>query len=97
MEVASQANALTSATPTLLLRPESLRVKHSSETEIGDGVGRVLNVIFYGAHVEYLIKSANGELTAVVSDPTYDEIVPVGHMAEFSFDPKRAWLLPSTN
>ena len=97
MEVASQENALASVSPTLLLRPESLKVRHSSETEIGDGVGRVLNVIFYGAHVEYLIESANGELTAVVSDPTYDEIVPVGQMAEFSFDPKRAWLLPSTN
>jgi iron(III) transport system ATP-binding protein len=96
MEVASQANALSSASPVILLRPESLKVKRTSKIEIGDGVGKVLNVIFYGAHVEYLIESANGELTSVVSDPIYDEIVPVGHMAEFSFDPKNAWLLPSS-
>jgi iron(III) transport system ATP-binding protein len=96
MEVESQANALTSATPTLLLRPESLAVKLSTKSEIGDGIGKILNVIFYGAHVEYLIDSAEGELTAVVSDPIYDEIVPVGQMAEFSFDSKSAWLLSSS-
>lgn len=97
MEVATHPQALASTAPTLLLRPESLRVKASDSTQLGDGIGRVLNVIFYGAHVEYLIESNNGEITAVVSDPIYDEIVPVGQMAQFSFDPTRAWLLPSSD
>jgi iron(III) transport system ATP-binding protein len=64
----------------LLVRPESIRVKQ---------------VVFYGQHVEYRIQSQVGIITAVVSDPIFSEIVPVGEYAEFAFDPERSWLLPA--
>jgi hypothetical protein len=52
-------------------------------------------VVFYGNHVEYTLDTHEGVIISVVSDPVYDEIVPVGKIAKYSFDPSRAWLLPS--
>jgi iron(III) transport system ATP-binding protein len=57
--------------------------------------GQVKQVVFYGQHVEYRIQSQVGIITAVVSDPIFSEIVPVGEYAEFAFDPERSWLLPA--
>jgi hypothetical protein len=45
--------------------------------------------------VEYTLDTHEGVIVAVESDPIYDEIVPVGKVARYSFAPERAWLLPS--
>lgn len=99
MEVDAHEEAVKASNPVLLVRPESIKIKRSPSKnhETSGTHGRVLNVVFYGAHVEYEIESEKGNLVAVVSDPKHDEIVPVGQMAEFSFDENRAWLLPSDN
>ncbi|MEY5018625.1 MAG: hypothetical protein RJB54_543, partial [Actinomycetota bacterium] len=44
---------------------------------------------------EYTLDTDEGVILAVVSDPIYEEIVPVGKVAKYSFDEDRAWLLPS--
>jgi iron(III) transport system ATP-binding protein len=98
LQVAAHPKAAKSKSPTLLVRPESISVKRSSNSllkrKAGEGV--VKQVVFYGNHVEYLIENSNQVITAVVSDPIYDEIVPVGSMAKIEFDESRAWLLPSS-
>jgi len=96
LEVAAHEKAIASSEPVLLLRPESVQVyaaKKASSTGVGQG--KVKNVIFYGPHVEYTLSTNQGEITAVVSDPTFEEIVHIGETAEFTFSPERAWLLPS--
>jgi iron(III) transport system ATP-binding protein len=97
LEVAAHSKALTSKNPVLLVRPESINVvaAKSSSKKLGKGEGRVTNVVFYGNHVEYTLETQEGVIVAVVSDPIYDEIVTVGKVAKYSFDQKRAWLLPS--
>ncbi len=97
IEVAGHPDAISSKKATLLVRPESLRVVKSESSSLGIGGGRVKQVIFYGTHVEYLLESQYGDITALVSDPVYDEIVQVGELALFNFDPSRAWLLPTGN
>jgi iron(III) transport system ATP-binding protein len=97
MTVAAQTKALASKKPVLLVRPESISVTSSKSrgTDFDKGEGKVTNVVFYGNHVEYTLDTHEGEIVAVVSDPIYDEIVPVGKIANYSFNPERAWLLPS--
>ncbi len=97
MTVAAQAKALSSKKPVLLVRPESISVTASKSrgTSFDKGEGKVTNVVFYGNHVEYTLDTHEGEIVAVVSDPIYEEIVPVGKIAHYSFEPDRAWLLPS--
>lgn len=95
MEVACQVDALSSKQPTLLVRPESISVSASKSTSAGKGEGLVSNVVFYGNHVEYTLDTQEGVILAVVSDPVYEEIVPVGKVAKYSFAADRAWLLPS--
>ncbi|MEY3165984.1 MAG: hypothetical protein RLZZ291_501 [Actinomycetota bacterium] len=95
LEVASQENALSSKHPVLLVRPESISVTASKSAKPGKSEGVVSNVVFYGNHVEYTLDTDEGVILAVVSDPIYEEIVPVGKVAKYSFDEDRAWLLPS--
>lgn len=97
MDVAAQVKALASKKPVLLVRPESISVSpaKSRAKDFGKGEGKVTNVVFYGNHVEYTLDTHEGVIVAVVSDPVYDEIVPVGKIAKYSFDSDRAWLLPS--
>lgn len=97
MDVAAQSKALGSKKPALLVRPESINVTSakSQRGALGKGEGRVTNVVFYGNHVEYTLDTHEGVIVAVVSDPIYDEIVQVGKIAKYSFNPDRAWLLPS--
>jgi hypothetical protein len=45
--------------------------------------------------VEYTLDTHEGVIVAVVSDPVYEEIVPVGKIAKYAFAADRAWLLPS--
>jgi iron(III) transport system ATP-binding protein len=94
IEIANNPEATKAKQVVLLVRPESIRVKRASSQETNVTQGRVLNVVFYGEHVEYTIESDSGNIIAVVSDPQYDQIVPVGEIAEYSFDANRAWLLP---
>jgi hypothetical protein len=63
--------------------------------KVGKGEGKVTNVVFYGNHVEYTLDTHEGVIVAVVSDPVYEEIVPVGKIAKYAFAADRAWLLPS--
>lgn len=97
LKVNTHADALSSSHPVLLVRPESIGVKSSSSSpeKRRANEGLVKNVVFYGNHVEYLIDTPTATITAVVSDPIYDEIVPVGQVAKIEFDESRAWLLPS--
>lgn len=97
LTVAAHPEALSSSHPVLLVRPESISVKASSSApdKRRPNEGLVKNVVFYGNHVEYLIETPNLSITAVVSDPIYDEIVPVGSVAKIEFDENRSWLLPS--
>jgi iron(III) transport system ATP-binding protein len=96
MEVPAHKDALASES-ILLVRPESIRVKRaeSGNQSISGTQGQVMQVVFYGQHVEYRIQSQVGIVIAVVSDPIFSDIVPVGEFAEFSFDPNRSWLLPA--
>jgi iron(III) transport system ATP-binding protein len=96
IEVPAHKDALASES-ILLVRPESIRVTRakSGNQSISGTQGQVKQVVFYGEHVEYRIQSQVGLIVAVASDPIYDEIVPVGDFAEFSFDPNRSWLLPA--
>jgi len=96
IDVPAHKDALTTQS-ILLIRPESIRVKraHASNQIISGTQGRVKQVVFYGEHVEYRIETELGVIVAVVSDPTFEEIVKVGEYAEFSFDPMRSWLLPA--
>lgn len=97
IEVAAQSRALSSNKPVLLVRPESITVTAAKGkgTKVGKGEGKVTNVVFYGNHVEYTLESDEGVIIAVESDPLYDDIVPVGKIARYSFPADRAWLLPS--
>ena len=97
MEVAAQSKALSSKKPVLLVRPESINVvaAKGKTAKAGNGEGKVTNVVFYGNHVEYTLDTHEGVIVAVVSDPVYEEIVPVGKIAKYAFAADRAWLLPS--
>jgi iron(III) transport system ATP-binding protein len=96
IEVPAHQDAL-SKESILLVRPESISVKpaQAGNASISGTQGQVKQVVFYGQHVEYRIQSQVGIITAVVSDPIFSEIVPVGEYAEFGFDPERSWLLPA--
>lgn len=92
MEVLAHPNAVNSKKPVLLVRPESIEVKAASASKAD---GTVSNIVFYGNHVEYSITTKHGEVSAIESDPIYDEIVQPGQSASLSFHPSRAWLLPN--
>ena len=92
MEVPAHPKAVASSKPVLLVRPESISVKAAKARK---SHGTVTNIVFYGNHVEYSIATKNGEITAIESDPVYDEIVQPGNGATFDFDPSRSWLIPS--
>ena len=96
IDVPAHEDALTTKS-ILLVRPESIRVKRvqGSNQTIAGTQGRVKQVVFYGEHVEYRIETELGIIIAVASDPIFEEIVKVGELAEFSFDPMRSWLLPA--
>lgn len=97
LDVNAHPQALKSTHPHLLVRPESISVKKSGAAsenrKANEGI--VKNVVFYGNHVEYSIDTPHQTISAVVSDPVYDDIVPVGAVAKINFDESRAWLLPS--
>jgi len=91
LEVNSHNSVSSADSSVLLLRPESTKISRDG----GIGQGKVTNVVFYGAHVEYTLESSHGTITILQSDPIYEEIFAIGESASFTFDPGRAWLLPS--
>jgi len=97
LDVNAHPQALKSTHPHLLVRPESISVKKSGTAnenrKANEGI--VKSVVFYGNHVEYSIDTPHQTISAVVSDPVYDDIVSVGAVAKINFDESRAWLLPS--
>jgi iron(III) transport system ATP-binding protein len=98
IKVNAHPKALASTKPALLVRPESIDVSRSktARNKMKANEGLVKNVVFYGNHVEYEIETTQASMTVVVSDPVYDEIVPVGAVAKIDFDSSRAWLMPSS-
>lgn len=92
MEVPAHPKAASSASPVLLVRPESISVKAAKANK---SLGTVTNIVFYGNHVEYSITTKHGEITAIESDPIYEDIVQPGMGATFEFDSSRSWLIPS--
>ena len=99
MSVRGSSKSLSSSKPTLLVRPESIEVKRSksSPKNLKSAEGLVENVVFYGNHVEYSINMGSNMMTAVVSNPVFEEVVPIGAVAKIDFDPERTWLLPAEN
>ncbi|WP_227000565.1 ABC transporter ATP-binding protein [Protaetiibacter intestinalis] len=97
MSARAHPDAVQSAASVLMVRPEAIRVRRYAEgdDQVVGNHGRVLNAVFYGESVEYEIETEVGTIVAVVSDPVYEEIVPVGELVGISFDPERAWLLPA--
>jgi len=97
VEQVGTPDEMSSNKPVLLVRPESITVTAAKGkgTKVGKGEGKVTNVVFYGNHVEYTLETDEGVIIAVESDPLYDDIVPVGKIARYSFPADRAWLLPS--
>lgn len=79
----------------LLVRPESIRLAPVAEQGIAGRVGRVLTTVFYGESVEYVVESAQGNITAVAADPHEADILVPGTWVEVGFDRRRTWLLPA--
>jgi len=91
-DVAAHPSITEKSKVVLLLRPESISLSRSS----GVGRGKITNVVFYGAHVEYALDTEDGVLNILQSDPIFDEIFKVGDDVQYDFDPSRAWLLPDS-
>ncbi|MDR1808726.1 MAG: ABC transporter ATP-binding protein [Propionibacteriaceae bacterium] len=79
----------------LLVRPESVRLAPTDRAAIGGRVGRILSTVFFGESVEYVVESAEGNITAVEADPEVDKILEPGQMVEIGFGHERSWLLPA--
>jgi len=79
---------------TLLVRPESVRLKRSEGTEVGGTVGRTLSSMFYGESIEYDIETEAGTMVVAIADPHEDETFEEGEFVEVSFEAPRTYLLP---
>lgn len=91
----SSAAGATRTQSVLLVRPESIRLKPVGEQPIGGRIGRVLTTVFYGESVEYVVESAQGNITAVEADPHETAILEPGAWVEVGFERRRTWLLPT--
>ncbi|MEA5052631.1 MAG: ABC transporter ATP-binding protein [Propionicimonas sp.] len=81
--------------PVLLVRPESIRLEPVAEQTIGGQIGRVLSTVFYGESVEYVVETAQGNITAAEADPDEAGILQAGAYVEVGFELTRTWLLPA--
>lgn len=96
VEVPCHADAGSANDVVLLVRPESVKLLaagQANRTE-DDHTGRVVTSVFYGDHVEYEVQTEHGLITAVASDPKFDEIHPEGADVVVTFNTESAWLLP---
>lgn len=84
----------TSSNSQLLVRPEAITVSRSPISGMISGEGTVAMVIYYGEHVEYTIKTKNGEIVATTTNPLPTEMLRVGESATYSFAAISSWLLP---
>jgi iron(III) transport system ATP-binding protein len=80
--------------PTLLVRPESVRIGPTDATAVGGSVGRTLSSMFYGEAIEYEIETEAGNLVASVADPHADQTFEPGQLLDVGFEEGRAWLMP---
>lgn len=80
--------------PVLLVRPESIRLSGVAEQPIGGRIGRVLSTVFFGESVEYIVETAQGNVTAVEADPEEAAMFSRGDYVEVGFERKHTWLLP---
>lgn len=85
---------VTSSNSQLLVRPEAITVSRSPIAGLISGEGTVSMVIYYGEHVEYTIKTKNGEIVATTTNPLPAEMLKVGESATYSFAAQSSWLLP---
>ncbi len=92
----STAPGATAGQSVLLVRPESIRLTPINEQTIGGRVGRVLTTVFYGESVEYIVETAQGNITAVQADPREERILEPGAWVQVGFERHRTWLLPAT-
>ncbi|MDR0417703.1 MAG: ABC transporter ATP-binding protein [Propionibacteriaceae bacterium] len=93
-ETAAAPGAAASPEAVLLVRPESIRLRPGTGEVVSGRQGRVLTAVFYGESVEYVVESAQGNITAVASDPDVDAIFQPGAPVEIGFERQRTWLLP---
>lgn len=81
------------ATPgaaTLMVRPESVRIRPD-----GEGlVGRIRSVFFMGPFVNYIVETEAGEVS-VIDPHEADGMHPVGAEVRLEFNPAKTYLLPS--
>ncbi len=79
---------------TILVRPESVEItRESGDQTVGGNYGTVLSTVFYGAVVEYVVRTESGDVTAVVSDPDAADIAQPGEIVRVDFPTDRGWVL----
>ncbi|MCV0012212.1 ABC transporter ATP-binding protein [Mobiluncus mulieris] len=92
VRVHAHPSALDAQHVTLLIRPESIRLKRP-EGDSSPLVGTVQAAVFYGETVEYEVDTAYGTVVCVEADPDEDKIFQEGDKVAVSFETERAWLL----
>lgn len=98
MTIAAHHSVRESGDTVVLVRPESMRLESLPDDEtrsIHGNVVRVLTCVFYGDHVEYEAESDSGTIVIIESDPDLEAIKQEGDWARVTFDPSRAWALPT--
>lgn len=94
-EVGSAPDAADASEHLVLVRPESVTVRHIADDDGGvvGNRGRILTAVFYGSVVEYEIETDAGSIVAVLADPDEDAVLSPGDLVEVDFSPDRGWLL----
>ncbi|MCL2317329.1 MAG: ABC transporter ATP-binding protein [Actinomycetia bacterium] len=92
----ASAGALEATDQVLLVRPESVRLSPADggPKEVAGRRAEVTSAVFYGDMIEYVVRSVQGRITVVVSDPDVSTIFAVGDFVDLDFEQQRSWLLP---
>ncbi len=103
-ELPAAPGAETAGSHVVLVRPESVQVRHAPDAEeieaaptesVSGSHGRILRTVFYGSVVEYEIDTDAGTIIAEVADPDPNGILAEGELVEVDFPRSRGWLLPA--
>ena len=103
-ELPAAAGAETAGSHVVLVRPESVQVRHAPDAaaieaapteSVSGSHGRILRTVFYGSVVEYEIDTDAGTIIAEVADPDPNGILSEGELVEVDFPRSRGWLLPA--
>ena len=103
-ELPAADGAATAGSHVVLVRPESVQVRHAPDAEaieaapsesVSGSHGRILRTVFYGSMVEYEIDTDAGTIIAEVTDPDPDGVLSEGELVEVDFPRSRGWLLPA--